>query len=104
MAMCGGVQNVSRPIDRCHAMSQCAPRHAEVTPMTDIQICHDTFAEVSARTAGAAIASEEATIASVLRSSRTAPPRRRRFGGQGILGPGVLGIAAHELAADLRVV
>ena len=26
--MCGGVQNTSRPIERCQAMSQCTPKAA----------------------------------------------------------------------------
>jgi len=29
--MCAGVQNVSRPMELCHEMSQCAPMVADVT-------------------------------------------------------------------------
>lgn len=35
MAMCAGVQNVSRPIDRCQETSQCAPIETEVTATTE---------------------------------------------------------------------
>ncbi len=31
MAMCAGVQKESRPIDRCHDTSQCAPMVTDVT-------------------------------------------------------------------------
>ena len=38
--MWAGVQNVSRPIDRCQAMSQWDPTIAEVTAMTADQTYH----------------------------------------------------------------
>ena len=37
--MCAGVQNVSRPIERCQAISQCVPTIAEVTAAT----AHQTY-------------------------------------------------------------
>ena len=37
--MWAGVQNVSRPIERCHAMSQWVPTIAEVTAIT----AHHTY-------------------------------------------------------------
>src|SRR5438105_12398368 len=40
--MWAGVQNVSRPIDRCQAMSQWDPTIAEVTAMTADQTYHGT--------------------------------------------------------------
>src|SRR5438046_3555381 len=42
MAMCAGVQNESRPIERCQAMSQCVPTMAEVTASTASQRYHGT--------------------------------------------------------------
>src|SRR5438046_3036391 len=39
--MWAGVQNVSRPIERCQAMSQCDPTIAEVTAMTADQTYHE---------------------------------------------------------------
>ena len=38
MAICAGVQNVSRPIERCHEISQWPPIMAEVTARTEHQI------------------------------------------------------------------
>jgi hypothetical protein len=35
MAKCGAVRNASRPIERCHEMSHCAPIIADVTASTD---------------------------------------------------------------------
>ena len=35
--MCAGVQNVSRPIERCQEMSQCTPTMANVTAATEHQ-------------------------------------------------------------------
>src|SRR4051812_956276 len=42
MAMCGGVQKVSRPIDRCQEMSHCAPIIAEVTASAAYQTKGET--------------------------------------------------------------
>src|SRR6476660_4208518 len=42
MAICAGVQNVSRPMERCQAMSQCVPTMAEVTASTAHQTYHGT--------------------------------------------------------------
>jgi hypothetical protein len=38
MAMWGGLQKVSRPIDWCQEMSQCTPTTAEVTAPSALQI------------------------------------------------------------------
>ena len=46
MAICAGVQNVSRPIDRCQEISQCVPTMAEVTAMTE----HHTYQGIEKRT------------------------------------------------------
>src|SRR6266436_2808971 len=40
--MCAGVQNVSRPMDMCHEMSQCPPMRLEVIPAIMHQIGHGT--------------------------------------------------------------
>ncbi len=37
--MCAGVQNVSRPMERCQEISQCVPTIAEVTART----AHHTY-------------------------------------------------------------
>src|SRR5712692_6534631 len=47
--MCAGVQNVSRPMERCQAMSQCIPTMADVTATTAHQTYHgvvDSFRSV----------------------------------------------------------
>ena len=46
MAMWAGVQNVSRPMERCHDMSQCVPTMAEVTATT----AHHTYQGIAERT------------------------------------------------------
>ena len=51
--MCAGVQNVSRPIDMCHEISQGPPIIPLTTPVTMHQIVHgtdSTFAPTPART------------------------------------------------------
>src|SRR5215469_91279 len=42
MAMCAGVQKVSRPIDRCQDTSHWPPMEAEVTASAPAQIYHGT--------------------------------------------------------------
>ena len=44
--MCAGVQNVSRPMERCQEISQCVPTMAEVTAMTE----HHTYQGIAGRT------------------------------------------------------
>src|SRR5262249_18061966 len=39
---CAGVQNVSRPIERCHERSQCIPIAADAAPITAHQIYQGT--------------------------------------------------------------
>ena len=39
ISMCAGVQNVSRPIDRCHEISQCTPTMEDVLAST----AHHTY-------------------------------------------------------------
>ena len=52
--MCAGVQNVSRPIERCHEMSQCTPIMAHVTAATAHQTYQGTETEDRAETGTAA--------------------------------------------------
>ena len=56
MAMWAGVQNVSRPMERCHEMSQCVPTMAEVTARTE----HHTYQGIEERTdpGGGAVAAK----------------------------------------------
>src|SRR5436190_18258622 len=42
MAMCAGVQNVSRPIVRCHEMSQRMPMTMLVAPRITMRLTHET--------------------------------------------------------------
>lgn len=44
MATCAGVQNVSRPIERCHEMSQWMPTMDEVLASTAHQMYQGTAA------------------------------------------------------------
>src|SRR5262252_5966070 len=44
MARCAGVQNVSRPIERCQEISQCTPIMADVTAATAHQMGQGTVA------------------------------------------------------------
>src|ERR1700749_924810 len=41
--MCGGVQNVSRPMERCHEISHSTPTIAEVTPTIDAHRYHGSL-------------------------------------------------------------
>src|SRR5580698_4469074 len=45
MAMCAGVQKLSRPMERCQEISQCAPTIAEVTASTEHQMYQGTVVE-----------------------------------------------------------
>src|ERR1700685_2271347 len=45
MAIWAGVQNESRPIERCQAISQCTPIMAEVTPKTESQMYQGILVE-----------------------------------------------------------
>src|SRR5690349_4947320 len=49
MAMCAGVQNVSRPMELCQEMSQCAPIMAEVTASAEHQMYQGTDSWTRAR-------------------------------------------------------
>jgi hypothetical protein len=51
IAMCAGVQKVSRPMDRCQETSQAPPMEDEVIARTPAQM-YQGMAEGSARTAG----------------------------------------------------
>src|SRR5487761_2513165 len=44
MAMCAGVRNASRPIERCQEISQCTPTVADVADNTESQMYQDTEA------------------------------------------------------------
>src|SRR5262249_17209105 len=66
MAMCAGVQNVSRPIDRCQEISQCTPTMANVTAATEHHTYHGT---ASVLVVG--IACVVAVAAGVIHPSRT---------------------------------
>src|SRR5712692_10265622 len=41
--MCAGVQNESRPMERCQEISQCTPTIAEVTASAHSQMYHGAF-------------------------------------------------------------
>jgi len=47
MAMCAGVQKVSRPIERCHDTSHAPPTEADVTASTPPQTYHGTPDELA---------------------------------------------------------
>src|SRR5260370_40103883 len=47
--MCAGVQNVSRPIVRCHEMSHRMPMQIDVPPATTAQTYHETFPAAATR-------------------------------------------------------
>src|SRR5580658_9002610 len=64
MAMCAGVQKLSRPMERCHEISQCAPTIAEVTARTEHQIYHGTVVE-RVRGRGGAVRVEDISISMV---------------------------------------
>src|SRR4051812_5708688 len=59
MAMCAGVQKVSRPMVRCHEMSQRIPTAMNVPPASTMRADAETFGAVGAVRAafGAAIES-----------------------------------------------
>src|SRR5437879_10530778 len=56
MAMWAGVQNVSRPIDRCHEMSHMAPTFTLVAAITAAATYHGTTAGRDVAGAGGAVA------------------------------------------------
>jgi hypothetical protein len=45
MAICAGVQNVSRPIERCQEISHCPPTMADVTARTEHHTYQGTLVE-----------------------------------------------------------
>ncbi len=47
IARCAGVQNVSRPIDMCHEMSQYVPARMQVTDASDVHTNHGNRARMS---------------------------------------------------------
>src|SRR5207245_11646583 len=56
MAMWAGVQNVSRPIERCHEMSQMTPTFTLVAAITAAATYHGTTAGRDVAGAGGAVA------------------------------------------------
>src|SRR5438445_8200398 len=56
MAMWAGVQNVSRPIERCHEMSQMTPTFALVAAITPAATYHGTTAGRDVAETGGAVA------------------------------------------------
>src|SRR5215472_7314157 len=71
MARCAGVQNVSRPMERCQEMSQCTPIMAEVTAPTEHQTYHGT---VDSRGAKETEVANTLIVIRAIRGSPVSPP------------------------------
>src|SRR5215813_5537476 len=71
MARCAGVQNVSRPMERCQEMSQCTPIMAEVTAPTEHQTYHGT---VDSRGANETEVANSLIVIRAIRGSPVSPP------------------------------
>src|SRR5262249_20624607 len=55
MSTCGGLQKASRPIDRCHAMSQCAPSATDSDAANTHATAHERVRDLAPAAAGAVV-------------------------------------------------
>src|SRR5215212_4821836 len=62
MARCAGVQNVSRPMVRCHEMSQRMPTTMAVAPSMTMRLTHDAVFRCAGESAEA-IAGQDVDVA-----------------------------------------